>query len=107
MTNKKVETLLTKIESTKGDLNKVGNMRPGSVAKQLRRRGDKEWSCWQISYTLNGVSKTEYVRGEFLTQIKNEVAEYKRFKNLNEKLVELSVALSKETINLLKESLKK
>lgn len=107
MTNKKVETLLTKIKAVRGDLNKVGNMRPGSVTKQLRKRGDKEWFCWQISYTLNGVSKTEYVRDEFLTQIKNEVTEYKKFKNLNEKLVELNVALSKEKINLLKENLKK
>jgi hypothetical protein len=107
MTNKKVETLLTKIKAVRSDLSEVGNMRPGSVTKQLRKRGDKEWFCWQISYTLNGVSKTEYVRDEFLTQIKNEVAEYKRFKNLNEKLVELNVALSKENINLLKENLKK
>lgn len=107
MTNKKVETLLAKIEAVRGDLNQIGNMRPGSVTKQLRKRGDKEWSCWQLSYTLNGVSKTEYVRDEFLTQIKNEIAEYKKFKTLNEKLVELSVALSKEKIQLLKENFKK
>lgn len=107
MTNKKVETILTKIKAIKSDLNKIGNMRPGSVTKQLRKRGDKEWSCWQISYTLNGVSRTEYVRVEFLEQIKSEVNEYKRFKKLNEKLVELCVALSHEKINLLKEHIKK
>lgn len=103
MTNKKVETLLAKIEAIKNDLNQIGDMRPGSVTKQLRKRGEKEWSCWQISYTLNGISKTEYVRDEFLTQIKNEVSAYKKFKSLNEKLVELNVALSKERIKILKE----
>lgn len=107
MTNKKVETLLTKIEVVKNHLSQIGNMRPGSVTKQLRKRGGKEWSCWQISYTLSGVSKTEYVRDEFLAQIKNEVAEYKKFKTLNEKLIELSVALSKEKIELLKGNQKK
>jgi hypothetical protein len=107
MTNKKVETLLTKITAIRSDLSHIENMRPGSVTKQLRKRGDKKWSCWQISYTLNGISKTEYVRDEFLTQIKNEVSEYKKFKNLNEKLVELSVALSKEKIQLAKDNQKK
>lgn len=107
MENKKVETLLKKIEVVKNELNKIGNMRPGSVTKQLRKRGDKEWSCWQISYTLNGTSKTEYVRAEFLAQIRSEVNEYKKFKKLNEKLVEFNVILSKEKINLLKENGKK
>ena len=83
MTNKKVETLLTKIEAVRNDLSRIGNMRPGSVTKQLRKRGDKEWTCWQISYTLSGTSKTEYVRDAFLEQIKSEVAEYKKFKALN------------------------
>jgi hypothetical protein len=103
MTNKKVETLLKKIEATKNDINKIGNMRPGSVTKQLRKRGNKEWSCWQLSYTFNGISKTEYVRSEFLTQIKAETTEYNKFKNLMEKLIELNLELSREKIKILKE----
>lgn len=107
MTNKKVETLLTKIEGVKKDLNQIGDMRPGSVTKQFHKRGDKKWPYWQISYTQNRRSKTEYLRDEFLEQIKKEVAEYKKFKTLVNKLVELNVALSKERIKLLRESTEK
>ena len=105
MTNKKVETLLAKIGAVRKDLSCIGNMRPGSVTKQLRKRGGKEWTCWQISYTLKGASKTEYVRDTFLEQIKSEVVEYKKFKTLNEKLVELNVTLSREKIKILKKKM--
>ena len=106
MTNK-VETLLKKIEGVKKDLIQIGDMRPGSVAKQFYKRGDKQWPYWQISYTHNRRSKTEYLRDEFVAQIKGEVVAYKKFKKLAEKLVELNVALSKERLKILKEHLKK
>lgn len=102
MTNKKVETILEKIEAVKKDLNQIENMRPGSVTKQFQKRGDQKWPYWQISYTLNKRSKTEYLKDEFVEQIKGEVLEYKKFKQLVEKLVELNIHLSKEKIKLLK-----
>jgi hypothetical protein len=106
MTNKKVETLLTKIEAIKKDLSQLGNMRPGSVTKQFYKRGDKKWPYWQISYTHKKRSKTEYLKDEFVEQIQGEVATYKKFKKLVEKLVELNVDLSKERIKILKKDLK-
>ena len=71
-------------------------MRPGSVTKQLHRRGQKSWPYWQISYTLKRRSRTEYVRDEFVEQIQAEVLAYKRFKLAIDKLVELNIQLSKE-----------
>lgn len=106
MGNKKVETILARIEAIKKDLNQIGNMRPGSVTKQFQKRGDQKWPYWQISYTQNKRSKTEYLRDEFVEQIKNEVMEYKKFKTLIEKLVELNILLSKEKIKLLKKNVK-
>lgn len=102
MTNKKVETLLKKISETKFELLKIENMRPGSVTQQKHMRGKKTWPFWQISYTQNRRSKTEYLRDEFVDQIKAEVKNYKMFKALVEKLVKLNIELSKERLNILK-----
>ena len=102
MTNKKVETLLKKIDTTKNELIALGDMRPGSVTKQFHKRGDKKWPYWQISYTQNQRSKTEYLKDEFVEKIKAEVATYKKFKKLIEKFVNLNVEISKERLNILK-----
>ena len=102
MINKKVETLLKKIETTKNELIKLGDMRPGSVTKQFHKRGDKKWPYWQISYTQNKRSRTEYLKDEFVEKIKAEVSTYKKFKKLVEKLVSLNVEISKERLNILK-----
>lgn len=95
MTNKKVETLLKKITTTKNELINLGDMRPGSVTKQFHKRGDKKWPYWQISYTQNKRSKTEYLKDEFVEKIQREVATYKKFKMLVEKLVKLNVEILK------------
>ena len=102
MTNKKVETLLKKIDATKNELINLDDMRPGSVTKQFHKRGDQKWPYWQISYTQNKRSKTEYLKDEFVEKIKAEVATYKKFKKLVEKLVNLNVEISKERLNILK-----
>ena len=70
MTNKKVETLLKKITATKNELITLGDMRPGSVTKQFHKRGDKKWPYWQISYTQNKRSKTEYLKDEFVERVR-------------------------------------
>ncbi len=102
MLNKKVETLLKKISATKNELITLGDMRPGSVTKQFHKRGDKKWPYWQISYTQNKKSKTEYLKDEFVEKIQTEVTTYKKFKKLVEKLVSLNVELSKERLDILK-----
>jgi hypothetical protein len=106
MANKKVETILKKIKKTKEDLLHVEDMRPGSVTMQNHMRGKKKWPYWQISYTQNKKSKTEYLRDEFVNQIKVEVENYKKFKILVEKLVQLNIELSKEKLDFLKNAAK-
>lgn len=104
MLNKKVETLLARIKSIRTDLDQIGEMRPGSLTQQLHKRGGKKWPYWQISYTQKR-SKTEYIRDEFVDQLKSEIAEYKKFKSLIEKWVELSIELSKEKLKIRKKEL--
>ncbi len=104
MTNKKVETLLKKIEAVRKDLASIKAMRPGSLTQQQHKRGNKSWPYWQISYTYKR-SKTEYIRDEFVDDIRAEIAEYKKFKLLTEKWVELSINLSKENLKIRKKQL--
>jgi len=106
MTNKQAEALISKIKDIKEELSQIENMRPGSVTKQFYKRGDKKWPYWQISYTQNKKSKTEYLKDEFVDEIKIEVKNYKKFKKLIEKLVEFNIQLSKEKLSILKNTSK-
>ena len=99
MTNNNTE----KIKLIKKELQQIGEMRPGSLTQQKRKiKGEMMWPYWQLSYTQNMKSKTEYVRDEFVEKIKEEIVEYKKFKSLMEKWVELSVELSRERMKLQK-----
>jgi hypothetical protein len=87
-----------KIEAIKNELQTIGKMRPGSLTKQFHKRGDKKWPYWQLSYMHKGKSKTNYVQAKLVPIIKEEVKEYKRFKKLMEKWIELSIILSMENM---------
>ena len=104
MTNKKVETILKKIKILKTDLVNIGDMRPGSVTQQFYKR-DKRWPYWQISYTRNKRSKTEYLREEFVDKVRAEVRNYKKFKILVDELIALNIELSQERLKILKSDL--
>ena len=103
MKNKKHDILEKNISKIKNDILNLGNLRPGSVSKQIAggpSRKPREY--WQISYTHKMRSRTEYIRDEFVNQIKTETSEYKKLKKLVEKLIEFSIQLSKEKIEILK-----
>ena len=64
MANKKVETLLKKIETTKNELIALGDMRPGSVTKQFHKRRDEKWPYWQMAILvllIQNTKKTSHV----------------------------------------------
>jgi len=70
-------------------------MRPGSLTCQYRNPQDKVGPYYQLSYTHKMKSHTEYVRPEFVPQIGEQIAEYKRFRVLVNQWVELAIELSK------------
>jgi len=103
MRNKKLDILEINISKIKNDILNLGNLRPGSVSKQIAGGpAKKPREYWQISYTHKMRSRTEYIRDEFVAQIKAETNEYKKFKKLVEKLIKFSIQLSKENIEFLK-----
>lgn len=82
------------IEQVKKQLQELGPMRPGSISRQYRDPQEKKRPFYQLSYTHKMKSRSEYVRPENLAAIRLETANYKRFRKLMDRWVELSLKLS-------------
>ena len=100
MTTKKLEQIERKIEKVKARIALTGDMRPGSLTKQYKDPESQTGAYYQISYTLDMKSRTEYVRKECVSDIRKQIANYKRFKKLSAEWVALSVEHSKLSMKL-------
>ena len=86
------QNLRKKIEHLKQEITNLGDMRPGSLTRQMRSWG-KEY--WQISYTHRGRGRTGYVSDENYERVKIETENFRKFKEWCLELVDLSVELAK------------
>lgn len=92
MTLNKMEDEMNRI---KQQIFELGNMRPGSLTRQMRKSKETYGAYWQLSYTYRGKGKTEYIRDAFVGQVKAEMANFKRYRKLTDRLIELSIKLSR------------
>ena len=95
------------IEKVKAELLKIGEMRPGSLSQQYSAcqkpgckcvdpvKPQKHGPFYQLSYSHRGKSTTQFVRPQFVSQVRRQLAAYKKFKGLTEKWVALALELSK------------
>lgn len=104
MHNNKQEKSKNRIKQIKEEIQAIGDMRPGSLTQQTFKRGDYTRPYWQISYTHNQKSKTEYVRENSVKTLQQEIAEYQKFKKLMSEWVDLAINISKEQIKMKNES---
>lgn len=95
MSEKRVRQIERRIGKIKEALEKIDSMRPGSLTRQYKDPKEKRGSYWQISYTRNMKSRSEYVRQEFVADIRKQIAAYKRFKRLMDEWIDLSIEKSK------------
>ena len=103
MQSKKIQKLEDKILKLKQSVAGLGSLRPGSVSQQIAGGPNrKPRKYWQISYTYKMRSRTDYLRDELVESIKNETLEYKKFKKIFDQIIELSIQLSKEKIEMSK-----
>ncbi len=106
MQNKKITKLEEKIQKLKKSIADLGQIRPGSVSQQIAGGpGRKPRKYWQISYTYKMRSRTDYLRDELVDAVTKETLEYKKFKKIVDEIIELSIQLSKEKIEIAKKSL--
>ena len=57
-------------------------MRLGTLKQQFRNPQNQTCLYYQLSYTLYMKSRTDYVFKDALTEVRQQVANYKRFKEL-------------------------
>ena len=102
MNNKQIAQIEERIGRIKQELQAIGEMRPGSLTRQYRKPKEKIGPYYQLSYMHKMKSHTDYVRPQFLQQIRSQISAYKRFKKLVEEWIELAIKHSKLTIDIAK-----
>jgi len=94
MSEKRIQQIERRIERIKEALSHIGPMRPGSLTCQYRDPENGTGAFWQISYTRQMKSRTEYVRKESVAEIRKQIATHKRFKRLIDQWIDLSIEQS-------------
>jgi len=100
MSAKQIQQLERRMELIKKGLQRIGPMRPGSLTRQFKDPERQVGAYWQISYTRQRKSRTEYVRQEWVPEIRRQIAAHKRFKQLVDQWVDLSIEHSQLTMRL-------
>jgi len=85
----RIERRIAKIKQALADL---GDMRPGSLSTQTRSWGGQY--C-QLSYTHLGRGHTEYVPQKRRKEVKRQLANYQKFRDLTQEWVTLAIELCK------------
>ena len=94
MTTEERKQLENGIQKIKDELSELGPMRPGTLSVQYKVPAEKKGPYYQLSYTHKMKSRTQYVRPEWVDEIRGQIEVYKRFKKLIEEWIELSIDYS-------------
>jgi hypothetical protein len=100
MTNKRLAQIEMRIDKIKGELAEMGEMRPGSLTMQYKDPETQSGPYYQLSYTLDMKSRTEYIRREHVSDICRQIRNYKRFKKLSVVWIALSIEHSRLAMKL-------
>mgnify|MGYP001580643229 CR=1 FL=1 len=84
-----------RILEIKKEIQKLGDLRPGSITKQYSNPKEKKRAFYQINYTHKMKSKSDYVKKEFVKEMEKQLKEYKKMKSLFEEWVDLGIEKSK------------
>ena len=103
MSQRRIQQIERRIARIKEELQAVGPMRPGSLTCQYRDPESSAGPYWQISYTRQMKSRTEYVRREWVAEIRKQIAMHKRFKRLIDQWLNLSIERSQLTMQIAKQ----
>jgi len=101
--HKKLTEIEKKIAGIKQELQNIGEMRPGSLTYQYQKPKEKKGGFYQISYTYQMKSRTEYVKAEYVEELRKQIETFKRFKNLVQQWIDLAIYYSQLKIKLAKE----
>jgi len=102
MHKKRIQQIERRIARIKEELQTIGPMRPGSLTRQYKDPENGVGGYWQISYTRQMKSRTEYVRREWVTEVRTQIATHKRFKRLIDQWVDLGIEHSQLAMQIAK-----
>ena len=100
MNHKRLAQIAKRIERIKEELRALGPMRPGSLTQQYKDPHNRSGPYYQLSYTRDMKSKTDYIAQDNVREIRRLIANYKRFKALAAEWVDLSIEHSKLEMKL-------
>ena len=101
------QKLEMRINKVKQELLKIGEMRPGSLSEQYSACQKQGCKCvdpvkpkkhgpfYQLSYSHRGKSTTQFIRPQFVAEVRRQLASYKKFRALTDDWVALSLELAK------------
>ena len=107
MSNKNEAKWQARIKKIQQRLAAMGEMRPGSLSKQYNVCGNPNCRCkdpenpkkhgpyYQLSYTHKGKSTTEFVKKDMVSEVKQQIRNFREFKKLTEEWIDLSVEIAK------------
>ncbi len=98
MSQRRMQQLERRIDRIKRALLEIGPVRPGSPTRQYKDPQHHTGAYWQISYTRGMKSRTEYVRREWVKELRRQIATHKRFKRLVDEWIDLSIERSRLTM---------
>ena len=91
MANKRLKEIQRRIARIKAELAAIDDMRPGSLTRQYKDPERHSGSYYQLSYTRDMKSRTEYIARDWLREVRHQIANYQRFKALTNEWIALSI----------------
>ena len=99
-------SLEAQIEKLKQEIVRLGDLRPGKLSQQYNVCGKADCRCkadppqkhgpyYQVSFTRNGKSSTQFVREENLAAVRLQLRNYQRLRELMDRWITLGMELSR------------
>ncbi len=100
----RISALEGQIERIKREIAGLGDLRPGSLSEQYNVCGNPNCRCkedpakrhgpyYQISFTRKGRSRTKFVKRPHVSDVKKQLKNYTRLRDLIDSWIELSSEL--------------
>ena len=99
------ESLEKRIQKIKHQIGELGDLRPGALSQQYNVCGSAGCQCkasppikhgpyYQISFKRHGKSSSQFVREEDLTEVQQQLGNYRRLRELVDEWITVSAQLS-------------
>jgi len=100
MQAKSLQTFDRQIQRIQTQLAQLGPMRPGTLTRQYRQPERQQGGYFQLSYTYQMRSRTEYVPKRQVGIVRKEIAVYQRYKKLTAQWIDLALRRSQLRMQL-------